>query len=76
LERTPSGMFQVFQRAGSIVQADVRAINKRAPSVKAGSMVHADVVSSGKDIAADGMLANRLYEEEDTCHVRRGTYVI
>ena len=46
-QRTPSGMLQVFQRAGSIVQAEVKMKNTKA----LGSQ------SSGKDVAVDGMVA-------------------
>jgi hypothetical protein len=58
-QRTPSGMLQVFQRAGSIVQANVKMKNKKA----LGSQ------SSGKDIAVDGMVARHKQKFSKVLHV-------
>ena len=58
-QRTPSGMLQVFQRAGSIVQAEVKMKNTKA----LGSQ------SSGKDVAVDGMVARHKQRSSKVLHV-------
>jgi hypothetical protein len=52
-------MLQVFQRAGSIVQAEVKMKNTKA----LGSQ------SSGKDVAVDGMVARQKQRSSKVLHV-------